>query len=610
MASHKAFFDAIDPFENNAATDRPRTSGAMPYAVPFHFSALPEPPMYAEPQVYVEQSDYLDSMPHAVSTPDESAWPLKPVIAQPLESPRLELDLVPEEEESHITSRTSGSAASWKSSRELRFSQSVPQFRPPFEGPNTFDFGTAAISELPESESLVTIVPDDAIAPEDDESPGRRLSMIWPKPSHRDSWEDDIDYCYEHEAEADCEYDWDRASANGRPVSPTTKDVGIDERYSEVGSGRNSYLNEPGTGPSTFRASLLVPSAYDLPELSPMSISDSTSSLKSPIPQTPLGLQQPHMHRISRLHIRSPSSSSFKESDGFNLSPTFVIPSDYDHELSQEALYDEILNSNQPSKHLDPSSYIFRTDSEETVTSPIDHRSSTTSYRSSNNSFTHGSSSGISKCNSEESVLLSRAASVVVGHRSASSQGSLPDLIQPRRRTRDESDLTARLAALQTIQTDTSAPSAGLKVPWKEEPALSPVAESFVDPAFMLERAIERSAEIRREMALRREGEADMEIRRHLEEKKNKLLQRDQSSSVAPSAERHGRKVSAPVTNMSEQVRPGMGPRQRSASSAIQSGGVTAGGRGSVYIPRGPRRGSYMVFPATAQEYSMGENVI
>ena len=28
----------------------------------------------------------------------------------------------------------------------------------------------------------------------------------------RESWEDDIDYCYNHEAEADCDYQWERPS--------------------------------------------------------------------------------------------------------------------------------------------------------------------------------------------------------------------------------------------------------------------------------------------------------------------------------------------------------------------------------------------------------------
>lgn len=49
-----------------------------------------------------------------------------------------------------------------------------------------------------------------------------------------DSWEEDIDWCYEHEVDADCEFDWDRNSVH-------------DVTYTEVKVDQPTYLSESFT---------------------------------------------------------------------------------------------------------------------------------------------------------------------------------------------------------------------------------------------------------------------------------------------------------------------------------------------------------------------------
>ncbi|KAK5125872.1 hypothetical protein LTR16_003205, partial [Cryomyces antarcticus] len=60
------------------------------------------------------------------------------------------------------------------------------------------------------------------------------------------SWEDDVDYCYEHEAEADCDFSWDLISKE-QPAIPSEKDgrqQALEIRSSPLFSEPSSFLNE------------------------------------------------------------------------------------------------------------------------------------------------------------------------------------------------------------------------------------------------------------------------------------------------------------------------------------------------------------------------------
>lgn len=59
-----------------------------------------------------------------------------------------------------------------------------------------------------------------------------------------DSWEEDIDWCYEHEVDADCEFDWDRNSVH--EVTYTEENIERSEHLSESYALRNDILKLSG----------------------------------------------------------------------------------------------------------------------------------------------------------------------------------------------------------------------------------------------------------------------------------------------------------------------------------------------------------------------------
>jgi hypothetical protein len=336
------------------------------------------------------------------------------------------------------------------------------------------------------------------------------------------SWEQDIDYCYEHEIEADCDYQWDQCSVEEETVveaapaanSQPQLELHLDDDDRSIYHGR-------------FRPSLLVPSAYDVPELSPMS---NTSAVSSD-PRTPSAFLRPN-------HVRSPShASSFKESHGFNLSPTLLIPTDFQSQLEQDTLYDDHFINNHSI-----SATIFAQEPYNHPTSPVDETSSSiVSYRSSN--FSRGSarsssSTRISTANSRGSqdsmMFLGRAASINQAHRSIGSASSLPDLIPSslsKLEMKQENEDRVRNGANHLAPPSSALPQA---VTIDGNGTLSPVAESFVDT----------------------------------------------SKDVRAQGQVHGRKTSAPVVSPS--VREFKG-RARSATSSSTTGGK--------------KKGGYMLFP-------------
>lgn len=140
------------------------------------------------------------------------------------------------------------------------------------------------------------------------------------EPLHRDSWEDVIDYCYEHEAEADCDYDWHRPSV----------DIDSEPTLLVTESEDDGYLS---SRPTSDR--------IDVPALSPSNLLSPASfqEVLTPTPAaatlspTSANFSLPRRERPQQLHVRADSRNSFKESQGFTLSPSFLIPTDYHQEL-------------------------------------------------------------------------------------------------------------------------------------------------------------------------------------------------------------------------------------------------------------------------------------
>lgn len=195
-----------------------------------------------------------------------------------------------------------------------------------------------------------------------------------------ESWDADIDYCYEHAAEADTNFDWSRNSLDEprRPehrVPIITSDGGV--------QGKKQPLHPIRLSPSALPKSDLDPS--------PARSSNSQNS-----------------------HAATPSTSAY-EGDMADRGGDYFHPVSSSEiagkQTTQDALYEDYLAADAESdRHFSFSSH--------GAVQPMDH------------SFSPRSSfSPISKCNSQESLMISRAASIARKHRSSVSTTSVPDLV-------------------------------------------------------------------------------------------------------------------------------------------------------------------------------------
>ncbi|UKZ96690.1 uncharacterized protein TrAFT101_011468 [Trichoderma asperellum] len=285
--------------------ERPKTSGGFRHPQPFNPDDSVEPvppigPLYAAP-LMTSREEY-----HAYSTklspiqpsPTEPSWPLASPTLATYETPLAD---VPEEEENAAAAR-----------RSIRGSQSVPMLRR---------------SHRPASNASDTLgnlhmasVPQHAVV-ESSEKLGFQFGII------EESWEDDIDYCYEHEAEADCDYQWDRDSmdtARDSDTLPVEVSFPPEETSVPIGTARSS----PG---------MLSVATFEGPGLSPIS-QTSTPTVQEAI--TPV-LTAPVANNFSlpifdKKKFRASHASSFKESHGFTLSPSLLIPGDFHQQMLLE----------------------------------------------------------------------------------------------------------------------------------------------------------------------------------------------------------------------------------------------------------------------------------
>lgn len=302
---------------------------------------------------------------HAVSTVDDSARVMKNKPLPPLQT---ELVVLPEEAEATegISPRdTSNERTSDPISRSsLKSSQF---FSPKFSFPEQ-NMGSRRLTGP--SRRISSIEEDPIPMPEthcrenalDDEE----ISIGIFKPVHEDSWEDDIDYCYEHAAEADCEFEW------GRQSSDLTRD--------RANTGESPCGSTGTVGPyASHLQQALSPNMSDtLPQ------SARTASTNS--------------------DILTPRRA---EEDRRQHQPAIYNP----EHMGEEGIdiYDELVPTSDDK--------IFH------MYSQVDRSLPALSMSS------HGSRSSMSKYNSQESMMLSRAASIVRTHRSSNSAGSLPELV-------------------------------------------------------------------------------------------------------------------------------------------------------------------------------------
>ncbi|KJZ73384.1 hypothetical protein HIM_07178 [Hirsutella minnesotensis 3608] len=209
-----------------------------------------------------------------------------------------ELPEVPEEEEQH------GQTVQVNRS-SLRGSQSVPLMR------------SASETTWPLCE---TVVPASRVVAEPLRCPEVEARVRMHPPLRRESWEDDIDYCYEHEAEADCNYQWNR------PSMETARDFDT------------SPVSTPVTGEEVF-------ARHDstVPDLSPAS-QGSIEYSHGPVTPTfcPPMAHNTSFARVNAKNLesleldcngRNLDGPSYKESQFFTLSPSLLIPGEFQQEL-------------------------------------------------------------------------------------------------------------------------------------------------------------------------------------------------------------------------------------------------------------------------------------
>ncbi|UNI16298.1 hypothetical protein JDV02_002741 [Purpureocillium takamizusanense] len=313
-----------DPHEHDWSTlgDRPQTTFGFRRPQPFPpFSSAEHLPTVTSG--YREHSSVAEGgAPSSVlGEALDMAWPLNSPV-QGLYDPILSaLPDVPEEEEQFRVSRQSRlSLVSNNSS--LRGSHSVPMLRSlaELQRPMSGASETLGRSERPVARGVA--------GSEANQPAGLGLGMSL------DGWEDDIDYCYEHEAEADCNYEW------GRPSLETARDNGSPPTHSFM----DSELGEiRGLGLAQSCPAILSPTPHDLPGLSPASQASAVLGHEAVTPTSnpvvthnfslPKGDRKNPRHLELRTGNRASYASSFKESHGFTLSPSLLIPGDYQQQM-------------------------------------------------------------------------------------------------------------------------------------------------------------------------------------------------------------------------------------------------------------------------------------
>ncbi|KAF2200600.1 hypothetical protein GQ43DRAFT_472550 [Delitschia confertaspora ATCC 74209] len=251
--------------------------------------------------------------------------------------------------------------------------------------------------------------------------PARHNSGTWR--AYDESWEEDIDYIYEHALEADCEWDWEESSTgNGsddRELTPGREEPMKVEEHSPTAisqiacTASKVSAEEPALQtrffPGAFRPSLLVPvpSPNAVPELESRS-AVSTSTADTGI-RTPLDY---YTQKTTMLTVPAP----YAEGEGFSLSPSLLVPHDYKEQSMREEMYEDLLAEYESSDRHFP-----LLDASQSVAS---------SSRSSRVRSSKRSSYDSSLASKEGSGSVSWNSPV---RRSASSSGSLPELVHSRR---------------------------------------------------------------------------------------------------------------------------------------------------------------------------------
>lgn len=360
------------------------------------------------PPTTVEWEDDLfdySTTPHAVSTPDGTALTLKPL---PFGNVEKDLPGLPEEVEPEMVDVPSSSSPILRPS--LRHAKSFPSTKSSSRrwsrtSPRVSPDGL--ISPLIDGPPLAEAVIPSVDHPLDDIPFRPRLSRQISSGLAKfdECWEDDIDYCYEHAAEADCDFDWDRVliEDDKKDASNGNNNLDVEPKSSHDVLYNDSTLSNDSEPPAGRR------SPFYLPPLQASRIESSSSSRDSSKSSTFSinGPATPSQSRLWPIALDLP----FRETKDSGMSPVF-IPRDFESQMMQDDVYQRLLAGDHVSEQI----YSFHDRSYEP---------------SSKGNSSRSSHSQISKNPSQESLTFARSASIC-HHRDNESVGSLPELVYSR----------------------------------------------------------------------------------------------------------------------------------------------------------------------------------
>ncbi|KZF19138.1 hypothetical protein L228DRAFT_241816 [Xylona heveae TC161] len=375
---------------------RPHTSSGFRDARPFNFSMLcsnsPKSPSSGRA---LEVFDDDPEIPHAMTTPDETAMELR----APSFGCGTELADVPEEEEGAFCFRRSVrpfpiDSPALLSPYDLSDIDPLSQLDPPQFPESTIQHRARPLSQA-----------SDTLGAPFSGTPNFQLSGTSPIVRGNFSpalptdgcWEDDIDYCYEHAAEADCDFEWSRLP---------------NEASVPKGAAQSQHTAQAHLDQSRYN------------------VSSDTHKDSAPGPLPTFEFAEPQAQAAL---AAGPGPA---EAEGFSLSPSLLIPKDYEDQMLREALYEELLSSNPDVQQHFP---FFAPSLARPESGCVSYRSSRTSP---------------SKCDSQDSFNFS------VGQQSLSSRSSVLDLVHshPCKEVFDEAALRLadQIASLNASGSETS----------------------------------------------------------------------------------------------------------------------------------------------------------
>lgn len=295
-------WDEYDPLMTTSL-ERPHYASGFRRPQAFHLPL--SPPL---PSTQVEDGDYFQQ-PLVSPRQQDPGWPFVSPAPSATSGGESQLADVPEEEPINFSRRQNR-----MSTASIRASRSVPNLMKPHEN----------WPDMPQ-------MPSEPV----------RLTL-----DNFENWEDDIDYCYENEVEANCDYDWlERASLETEREHNPFHDSGVSvsEGIAMTDSGPTSPISpkapkdrrHPPVSMHTVKNSM----GRRLEAALQLDLANNMAAVETHV-TPPTAIEQekevdfPQSDDIKQTNLLRPDSFQFTNGDGFPHSPSLLLPLDYSKELS------------------------------------------------------------------------------------------------------------------------------------------------------------------------------------------------------------------------------------------------------------------------------------